>query len=125
MIVDSSALVAIVKGENDAETFVDTLGRGAVAVSTATLLECVLVLGPQRLALLDDLVARGRLEIVPFDTKQLAAARQAHLTYGRGRGSRARLNFGDCISYALAKTRGEPLLFKGDDFTHTDVESAL
>jgi ribonuclease VapC len=62
---------------------------------------------------------------VPFDAEQLAAARDAHRRYGRNSGSRAQLNFGDCMSYALAKVTGEPLLFKGDDFTHTDITPAL
>ncbi|WP_246142840.1 type II toxin-antitoxin system VapC family toxin [Nocardioides rubriscoriae] len=63
--------------------------------------------------------------VVPFDHEQALAARAAYARYGRGSGSPARLNLGDCITYALAMTTGEPLLFKGDDLTHTDVTPAL
>jgi ribonuclease VapC len=67
---------------------------------------------------------RARLEIVPFDAEQAQVARLAFRRYGKGRRT-AGLNFGDCAAYALARTRGEPLLFKGDDFSHTDVASAI
>lgn len=72
----------------------------------------------------DDLVSEAMLEIVPFDGRQVREARIAHARFGKGTGHPAQLNFGDCMSYALAKVTGEPLLFKGDDFAHTDVEPA-
>ncbi|CAM4037614.1 type II toxin-antitoxin system VapC family toxin [Janibacter anophelis] len=122
MIVDTSALVAVLRGEHDADRFIAAMESAPdLRVSTATVLECTLVLGPRRTELLDELLQVVAAEIVPFDEEQLALAREAHRRYGRGSGSAARLNFGDCFTYALAHSRGEPLLFKGDDFTRTDV----
>lgn len=126
MIVDSSVLVAILFGEPDAAALVKGLmDEVRVRVSTATVLETALVVSPALGAELDQLIAELGLEVSPFDTEQLSAARTAMETYGKGRGSRAQLNYGDCMSYALAKVTGEPLLFKGEDFTHTDITSAL
>lgn len=71
------------------------------------------------------LIDRLELTVVPFDLAQLEVARLAYSRYGRGSRHRADLNMGDCFAYALAKTRNLPLLFKGDDFIHTDIESAL
>lgn len=95
-------------------------------MSAGTLLEAGIVAeasGPGRADDLDDLIAHYKIDIVPFTASQAALARQAFRTYGKGRHA-ARLNFGDCISYALARESGEPLLFKGDDFAQTDVEAA-
>ena len=94
-------------------------------ISAATLVESSTVAGPERQADLDSILAEGPVHVVSFDAVHAQIARRAYLTYGKGSGSRARLNLGDCYSYALAKAVGEPLLFKGDDFTHTDVVSAL
>ena len=125
MIVDSSVFVAIIRGEAEAEAFVTAIERApAVAASTGTLLETSIVLGRDHQPALDRLLDAAHVEAVPFDEPQSRAARQAHLRFGRGSGSPARLNFGDCFAYALAKLRDEPLLFKGEDFTHTDVEPA-
>jgi ribonuclease VapC len=124
VIVDASAIVAILKQEHDGADFAAALESGSASVSTATLLETYLVGRPQRDDDVDELVEHAQLEIVPFDAEQLRVARDAHARYGRGSGSPARLNLGDCISYALAKVRDEPLLFKGEDFTHTDVVPA-
>ena len=126
MIVDSSALVAILFGEPDAAALSRVLMDAVrVRVSTATVLETALVVSPALGTELDQLIAELGLEVSPFDTEQLSAARTALETYGKGRGNRAQLNYGDCMSYALAKVTGEPLLFKGDDFTHTDITPAL
>ena len=73
----------------------------------------------------DDLLREMRVEFVPVDMDQARVARDAYRRFGPSSGSRARLTFGDCFSYALAITSGEALLFVGDDFTHTDVQSAL
>lgn len=124
MIVDSSALVAILKNEDDAATFASVLEASTTSVSAASLLETYLVEGPDRYDTIDDLVSAAMLDIVPFDGRQAREARLAHARYGKGSGHPAHLNFGDCMSYALAKVTGEPLLFKGEDFTHTDVEPA-
>lgn len=125
MIVDSSALVAILRHEGDAQHWAERLeAADSVLVSAATVLETSIVVGPQVHAHLDRLLSAGGVEVAPFDEAQARVARQAYVDYGKGSGSKARLNFGDCFSYALAKSTGRPLLFKGDDFTHTDVESA-
>jgi ribonuclease VapC len=125
VIVDSSALVSILRQEPDARAFADALERAPIVrVSAATLLETSLVIGPRRQAELEELIDSAAMEVVPFDGAQWQVAWGAHATYGRGSGSPARLNLGDCFSYALAKHLGMPLLFKGDDFTHTDVEPA-
>ena len=125
MIVDSSALVSILRQEPDARVFAETLERAPIVrVSAATLLETSLVIGPRRQPELESLIDSAAIEVVAFDGAQWRVARDAHAAFGRGSGSPARLNLGDCFSYALAKVTGMPLLFKGDDFTHTDVEPA-
>ncbi|UUZ61572.1 type II toxin-antitoxin system VapC family toxin [Nocardioides sp. B-3] len=80
---------------------------------------------PGEAARLDRLVELLRIELVPVSAAHGRIARSAHQRYGRGSGSAAGLNFGDCFAYALAIDSGEPLLFKGDDFRHTDVRAAL
>ncbi len=124
MIVDSSVLVAIARDEPGATALLTVLDDvGQASVSSATLLETSLVLRDAAGQRFVDSVTE-RLEVVPFDARQLTVARDAHQRYGRGSGHRARLNFGDCFSYALAVTTGEPLLFTGGDFLHTDVTPA-
>jgi ribonuclease VapC len=124
VIVDSSALVAIMIGEPEEDEFKATLAHHPTRVSAVTVFETAIVLGESRHRLLDALVADAELSVVAFDAAQARLAREAYARFGKGTGSKARLNFGDCVTYALAKVTGEPLLFKGDDFTHTDVESA-
>lgn len=93
MIVDTSALVAVLRGEDDADGFIESMESSpSLRVSTATVLECILVLGPLRTALLDELLRVTAAEIIPFDGEQLAIAREAHERFGRGSGSAARLN---------------------------------
>ena len=126
MIVDSSALVALLFGEPEASALTGVLmTEEHVRISTATVLETALVVSPDLSSELDDMIAGLGLQVTPFDADHLAAARTAMETYGKGGGSQAQLNFGDCMSYALAKVTGEPLLFTGDDFTHTDITPAL
>lgn len=130
MIVDTSALVAVLRDEVDAERYATALGRAArTRMSAATLVELGIVVrgtgDPVLEAKLEELLQRVAVEIEPFTAEHVAVARQAHRDYGRGTGHPARLNLGDCFSYALARTTGEPLLFKGDDFVHTDLRSAL
>jgi ribonuclease VapC len=124
VIVDSSALVAILRTEREAPEFSHAIESAAAQVSAATLVESSIILGAEMHANLDELVEAAGLLISPFDDEQYRVARTAYARYGKGSGSPARLNLGDCFSYALAKTTGLPLLFKGDDFTHTDVEPA-
>ncbi len=129
MIVDSSALVAVALGEPGAERLARLMDRTPdLSMSVATWLESGIVLDARSVHAgerLDDLVTELAVAIVPVTPTLARVARSAHRRFGRGSGSRARLNFGDCFSYALAVTTGEPLLFVGDDFTHTDVRSAL
>ncbi len=124
MIVDSSAIVAILRREAEEEDFKQYIGRARAKVSAVTLVETSIVVGPRRFEALDDFVSAAPLEVVSFDGRQAMLAREAHRRYGRKSGSPAKLNFGDCMAYALAKVTGEPLLFKGDDFTHTDITPA-
>lgn len=128
MVVDSSALIAILLGEHDHERMEALLIDTARAVmSAATLLEASMVAcgrGDElNVADLDELIADLAIDCVAVDRKQAITARDAFIRYGKGRHP-AGLNFGDCFSYALAKTRDEPLLFKGDDFSRTDVKVA-
>lgn len=129
MIVDSSVLIALLKAEPGWEEFSNALkGSGRRWISAANLLEAAIVADgavPPLGGRFDRLIARVGIEVAPVDEKQVQLARQAYRQFGRGSGSAARLNFGDCFAYALATTRDEPLLFKGDDFVHTDVRSAL
>ncbi len=130
MIVDSSAVVALLNDEPDAEVLLAAIrAADAPQMSVANFIECALVVdGYGRAELSDDLeplLDRLRITLTPVSVEQAHVARAAHRRYGRGSGHPARLNFGDCFAYALAKDTGEPLLFKGDDFGHTDVRSAL
>lgn len=125
MVVDTSALIAILTSEHDAERLVAALQSDPIRlISAATLTEAGIVAmalaGEGGGADLDDLVAELDLEIVPFGADHARLAREAWLRFGKGRHP-ARLNLGDCFSYALAKAAGEPLLFKGDDFGRTDL----
>lgn len=129
-VVDSSALVAVLKQEPDALLIAQALAtQGSLLIAAPTYLECGVVvlskLGSAGLAELEGLTTHLRLDIVPFDSALARIGFEAFRRYGRGTGHRAQLNFGDCFSYALAKSRNLPLLFKGDDFIHTDIEPAL
>jgi ribonuclease VapC len=125
MVVDSSALVAILFGEAEADRFVDAIAEAEPRlISAANLLEAAIVvdnqLGSAAGRQLDRFVEQARIEIEPVTEEQVRIARQAYVDYGRGNHP-ARLNFGDCFAYALAKAAGEPLLFKGEDFARTDI----
>jgi ribonuclease VapC len=130
VIVDASALVAIVRNEPEAEAFVRAIDAAQrPRISAANFLEAAIVVDRGRSPIparrLDDLLAELRLAIEPVTEAQMRIAREAYRDYGRGSGHPARLNFGDCFAYALARQRGEPLLFKGDDFGHTDIAPVL
>lgn len=126
MIVDTSVLVAVLRDEPDAGDLLRLMRSEApVRISAATLVEAAVVVGPTRHGDLDDLLHGLEAVVEPFDLEQVAAARNGYARFGRGSGSRAKLNLGDSVSYALAQVAGEPLLFKGEDFTHTDVAPAL
>ncbi|MEQ9331130.1 type II toxin-antitoxin system VapC family toxin [Thalassobaculum sp.] len=128
--IDTSAIVAILRLEPEAASFVDAVSESdRCLVSAVSSLEAAMVLarsigGPAAWEPLDEMLASPGMEVVPFDAAQVARAREAFLRYGKGRHP-AGLNFGDCAAYALAATRGVPLLFKGDDFAKTDLAPVL
>jgi ribonuclease VapC len=129
MIVDSSALVAILRAEPDRETYLRAITNAQQRMIAApTLLETTMVLAGGRdtaiLEQLDAFVLQARLQVLPFTAAHATVAREAFLRYGKGRHP-AGLNFGDCIAYATARLEGLPLLFKGEDFRRTDIASAL
>jgi ribonuclease VapC len=129
MIVDTSAIMAILRGEPERDQFTRAVGaQRPTRISAASYFEAGIQIDkkedPVRGHLLDSFIVRSRMEIVPVSVEQAKTARQAYRDYGKGSGHRAQLNFGDCFSYALAKELDEPLLFKGDDFVHTDIRDA-
>jgi ribonuclease VapC len=127
--VDTSALVAIVLGEPDAERLRDALDHPRILVSAVSLTEARMVLegragldAARDLALL---LEECEAVVVAYDERHASLAHVAWQRFGRGNGHAARLNFGDCMAYATAKLANAPLLFKGDDFLQTDIASAL
>lgn len=130
VVADSSAIVAMVRQEPDWTAFLDIIATAErVSMSAASYVETAVVvdgLGEPRLSRhLDRLLASLRIEVASLDVVQAQVARQAYRDFGRGSGHPARLNLGDCYSYALASVTDRPLLFKGDDFVHTDLRPAL
>ena len=129
MILDSSALVAILFKEPEAERLAAMIrDTDTTAIAAPTLLETAIVAEgrtlPGMAEKLDALMGTIRPEIVPFTAEHASLARDAWRRFGKGR-HKAGLNLGDCFSYALAKERGQPLLFKGEDFAATDIEPAI
>jgi ribonuclease VapC len=125
MVIDSSALIAVLLGEPEAESFARLIANDPKRfISAFTALETSIVIeakkGEAGSGEFDLLLNLTQIKIVPMDAKQFRIARLAWKNYGKGRHP-AGLNIGDCCSYALAKHLGEPLLFKGDDFTKTDI----
>lgn len=126
MVIDTSALVAILRQESGAESLLSRLAAaGSRRISAASLLETAIVLesksGERGGEQLDLFLARAQIEVAPVTIEQVRIARTAWRRYGKGKGHSAQLNFGDCFSYALARSLGEELLYKGADFSHTDV----
>ncbi|BBX48069.1 type II toxin-antitoxin system VapC family toxin [Mycobacterium cookii] len=129
MIVDTSAVIAILKGEDDAALYAQAIAHaGARRLSAASYLECGIVLDSQRDPIisraLDELIQEAEFVIEPVTEHQAHLARRAYADFGKGRHP-AGLNFGDCLTYALALDLRESLLWKGEDFGRTGVESAL
>ncbi len=125
MVIDTSALVAILQNEPDRRAFNEAIEAAeSRSISTASLVEASIIIesryGPDGTRSLDLFVSKSEISLVPVDSDQAYLARNAFRQYGKGRHP-AGLNFGDCFSYALAKALDEPLLFKGDDFTQTDI----
>ena len=126
MIVDASAILAILLFEPERDRFLEILhSERKLSVSVVNFVEAGTRVdrdsNSERPLLLDDMVTSFGIEIAPVSLEQGGLARGAHKRYGRGSGHPAGLNLGDCFAYALAKARREPLLFKGDDFTHPDI----
>ena len=129
MVIDTSAILAILFDEADAGRHADAIaGADRRIISAATLLEAAIVVdnqaGPEAGRQLDAFVERAQLTVAPVTGDQVRIARQAYLDFGKGNHP-AGLNFGDCFAYALAKATREPLLFKGDDFSRTDVAAVF
>jgi ribonuclease VapC len=130
MIIDSSAVLAILFAEDDAPEFARAIEMaGARRMSAGNWLETAIRVdmgnSPIASNAFDDLVREAGIAVEAVTAPQVEIARQAYRAYGKGTGHPAQLNFGDCFAYALAKEAGEPLLFKGDDFPHTDIQAAL
>ena len=126
IIVDTSALIAVMLDEPEKEKFIETIsGAESIRVGSATLLESRMVLagkkGRSAVRDLDAFIETSGMEIEPVTVEDADLAFDAFLRYGKGSGSGAALDFGDCFSYALAKRLNAPLLFKGNDFPQTDI----
>ena len=128
MIVDSSAIVAVLKQEPEAASFAALMTDDPrVRISAAHYVEAGVVIdraGPVASRGLDQFIDDAQTSIEPVSARQAEVARQAYRDFGKGSGHPAGLNFGDCFAYALAVESGEPLLFKGDDFAHTGIAAA-
>lgn len=130
IVADTSAIVAIAFAEPEREAFVQAIERAErCLISTVSIVEARMVVhgrrGQRAVVLVDDLLRLPMFEIVPPGQAETDAAYAAFVAFGRGSGHAAALNFGDLFSYALAKVRGLPLLYKGSDFSETDIASAL
>jgi ribonuclease VapC len=129
MILDSSAVLAILRTEPDARDFAQAIQTSSRRhISAANYLEVCMVIDGARNPVasreVDEFFLQAKVAIEPVTEAHARIARWAYRDFGKGSGHPAKLNFGDCFAYALAKTSGEPLLFKGDDFGHTDIRVA-
>ena len=129
MVIDTSALIAILFGEPEAVPFVRAIAdESRILISAFNMLEAGIIVESRKGEVggreLDMLLHRARIEIVPMNTDQVELARTAWRKYGKGNHP-AGLNIGDCCAYALARYSGEPLLFKGNDFSQTDIRAAI
>ncbi len=130
MIVDTSAVIAILKNEPEADGFSLAMESAKVVrISAAAYLESNIVVGrykdPILTARLEEILENPGMQIEPVTAAQAKIAWEAYRNFGKGSGHPASLNFGDCFSYALAREKREPILFKGDDFVHTDLRAAV
>ncbi len=130
MIVDSSAVVAILRDEPEAEAFVSAIvDDQQPTMSVVSWVESAVVLDSARDPVVsrkfDEFIRTAGIAIADATDQQARLAREAYRDFGRGSGHPARLNFGDCFSYALARSRDDTLLFKGNDFNHTDIRPAV
>jgi len=130
MVLDTSAIIATITNEPDSSRYrAAMLGAESLLISSVAVLETEIVLcarlGLEAVGLFDELREKAGIVVVPFDDGMARAAFDAYRQYGKGQGHPAQLNIVDCAVYALAKSRSQPLLFKGDDFARTDILSAL
>lgn len=130
MIVDTSALIAILRNEPDAPMFARALADAVTRrISAVNFLEAAIVIDGSRDPIasrrFDELAREADLTVEPVTEAQARIGREAYRDFGKGSGHPAQLNFGDCFAYALAKVSNEPLLFKGNDFARTDIPPAL
>lgn len=130
MIIDTSALLAILRAEPDALEYAQALAGASIRrISAANYVEAAAVIDaghdPVASRRFDELLREAQCVIEPVTEAQARVARDAYRDFGRGTSHPAKLNFGDCFAYALAKAMNEPLLFKGNDFKYTDVTSAI
>jgi ribonuclease VapC len=130
VIIDSSALIAILRAEPEASEMAHAIQSAQDRrISSANWLETAVVIDASRDPVasrhFDELVQTAELHVEPVTSDQARIARDAYRDFGKGSGHKAGLNFGDCFAYALAKTSGQALLFKGNDFGHTDITPAL
>jgi len=130
MIIDTSALLAILRDEPEASAYAEAIqGASSRRLSAVTFVEAAAVIDGSRDPVasrgFDALLEEAQIVVDPVTEGQARIAREAYRDFGRGSGHPAKLNFGDSFAYALAKVTGEPLLFKGKDFVHTDVRRAL
>jgi ribonuclease VapC len=130
VIVDTSALIAIMRDEPDAAVYAEALATASAALlSAANYVETAIIVDASRNPLavrrFDTLLRVAGLSVAPVTAEQARIAREAYRDFGKGSGHPAGLNFGDCFAYALAKHHDDALLFKGDDFTHTDIAPAV
>jgi len=130
VIIDTSALISILRAEDDAATMAHAIEEATIRrISAANYLETAVVIDGSRDPVasrrFDELVEAASLTVEPVTREQAHIAREAYRDFGKGSGHKAGMNFGDCFAYALAKSVGEPLLFKGNDFIHTDITPAL
>ena len=130
MIIDASALIAILRAESDAQVYARAIENAETRrISAANFLEVAVVIDGSRDPIisrrLDQLISEADITIEPVTERQAHLARAAYRDFGKSSKHRAKLNFGDCFAYALAKDKDESLLFKGSDFSYTDIESAV
>lgn len=130
MIVDTSAIVAVLRDEPDAETFANAIAGARIRhVSAVNYVEAAAVIDGSRNPIasrrFDDFFREASFTVEAVTAEQARIAREAYKDFGKGSGHPAQLNFGDCFAYALAKALSEPILFKGQDFKRTDLTSAL
>ena len=130
MIIDTSAIIAILRNEPEAISCARVIADATIRrVSAVNFVESAVVIDASRDPIatrrFDDFVKEANISIEPVTEIQARISRGAYRDFGKGSGHPAKLNFGDCFAYALAKESGEPLLFKGRDFAHTDIEAAL